>query len=129
MELARQVTWSETRVELFHYRTKDKLEVDVVLENRQGQVVGVEVKAASTVGRDNFSGLRHLAQRLGDDFLVGLVMYTGQQTLFRPAAEGHARQRDLGSTADLTHATPHASGPRGHGDLSAVRGPLGADAD
>lgn len=81
MELARQATWSESRVELFHYRTKDKVEVDTVLENRQGKVVGIEVKAASTVGRDDFSGLRHLAQRLGDDFVVGLVLYTGQQTL------------------------------------------------
>jgi hypothetical protein len=81
MELARQATWSDTRAELFHYRTKDKVEVDVVLENRQGKVVGIEVKAASTVGREDFSGLRHLAQRLGDDFLVGLVLYTGQQTL------------------------------------------------
>jgi uncharacterized protein len=47
--------------------------------------VGIEVKAASTVGQDDFSGLRHLAKRLGDDFLVGLVMYMGQQTLsFEP---------------------------------------------
>lgn len=81
MELARQATWSDTRVELFHYRTKDKVEVDAVLENRQGKVVGIEVKAASTVGQDDFRGLRHLAQRIGDDFLVGLVLYTGQQTL------------------------------------------------
>jgi predicted AAA+ superfamily ATPase len=81
MELARQATWSDTRIELFHYRTRDKVEVDAVLENRQGKVVGIEVKAASTVGQDDFSGLRHLAQRLGDDFVVGLVLYTGQQTL------------------------------------------------
>jgi predicted AAA+ superfamily ATPase len=81
MELARQATWSDARVELFHYRTKDKVEVDAVLENRQGKVIGIEVKAASTVGQDDFSGLRHLAQRLGDDFIVGLVLYTGQQTL------------------------------------------------
>ena len=81
MELARQATWSDSRVDLFHYRTKDRVEVDVILENRQGKVVGIEVKAASTVGQDDFSGLRHLAQRLGDDFLAGLVMYTGQQTL------------------------------------------------
>jgi uncharacterized protein len=52
-----------------------------VLENRQGKVVGIEVKAASTVGRDDFRGLQHLAQRLGNDFIVGLVLYTGQQTL------------------------------------------------
>jgi predicted AAA+ superfamily ATPase len=81
MELARQATWSETRVDLYHFRTKDKVEVDVVLEDRLGRVVGIEVKAASTVGQDDFSGLRHLAQRIGDDFVVGLVLYTGQQTL------------------------------------------------
>jgi hypothetical protein len=43
--------------------------------------VGIEVKAASTVGQDDFNGLRHLSQRLGDDFIVRLVMHTGQQTL------------------------------------------------
>ena len=80
MELARQATWSDTRADLYHYRTKDKVEVDVVLENRQGKVVGIEVKAASTVGQNDFSGLHHLAQRLGDDFIAGLVLYTGQQT-------------------------------------------------
>ena len=81
MELARQATWSRTRVELFHYRTKDNIEVDAVLESRQGKVVGIEVKAASTVGQEDFRGLRHLAQRLGDDFVAGLVLYTGQETL------------------------------------------------
>jgi hypothetical protein len=81
MELARQATWSQTRVELSHYRTKDMVEVDAVLESRQGKVVGIKVKAASTVGPDDFRGLRHLAERLGEDFVAGLVMYTGQQTL------------------------------------------------
>ncbi|WP_424535160.1 ATP-binding protein [Sphaerisporangium viridialbum] len=81
MELARQLTWSEQRAELFHYRTKDQVEVDAVLENRQGQVIGIEVKASSTVRSDDFRGLRHLADRLGDDFIVGVVLYTGTQTL------------------------------------------------
>lgn len=81
MELARQLTWSEERVELFHYRTKDKVEVDAVLENRQGRVVGVEVKASSTVRPEDFRGLRHLADRLGDDFVVGIVLHTGTQTI------------------------------------------------
>ncbi|MEN3536130.1 ATP-binding protein [Microbispora sp. ZYX-F-249] len=81
MELARQLTWSDERVDLFHYRTKDKVEVDAVLENRQGRVVGVEVKASSTVRGDDFRGLRHLAGRLGDDFVAGIVLYTGTQTL------------------------------------------------
>lgn len=81
MELARQLTWSQERAELYHYRTKDRVEVDVVLENRRGQVVAIDVKAASTVKGDDFRGLRHLADRLGDDLLVGIVLYTGPQTL------------------------------------------------
>lgn len=81
MELQRQLTWCTERVELFHYRTKDKTEVDAVLENRRGQVVAIEVKAGSTVRSDDFRGLRHLQERLGSDFLVGLVLYTGTQTL------------------------------------------------
>lgn len=81
MELARQLTWSEERVELFHYRTKDKVEVDAVLENRRGQVVAIEVKAGSTVRESDFRGLKHLRERLGDDFLVGLVLHTGDETL------------------------------------------------
>jgi len=80
-ELARQLTWSDEEVELFHYRTRDQIEVDAVLENRRGEVVGIEVKAASTVGPNDFRGLRHLAERLGDDFRVGIVLHTGQQTL------------------------------------------------
>lgn len=81
MELARQLTWSQQRAELYHYRTKDQVEVDIVLENRRGQVVAIDVKAASTVKGEDFRGLRHLADRLGDDLQIGIVLYTGQQTL------------------------------------------------
>jgi hypothetical protein len=44
-------------------------------------IVGIEVKAASTVGSDDFRGLRRLADRLGDDFVAGIVLYTGTATL------------------------------------------------
>ena len=81
MELSRQLTWSSERVELFHFRTRDQVEVDAVLENRRGQVVAIEVKAASTVRSEDFRGLRHLKDLLGADFLAGFVLYTGQQTL------------------------------------------------
>ncbi len=80
-ELARQLTRATEDAELFHYRTRDRVEVDAVLENRRGEAVGIEVKAASTVRADDFRGLRHLADRLGADFRTGIVLHTGQQTL------------------------------------------------
>ncbi|WP_370947629.1 ATP-binding protein [Amycolatopsis sp. cg5] len=81
MELARQLSWAEERGRLFHYRTKDKLEVDAVIETPDGRVIGVEVKAGTTVRTDDLAGLRNLANALGDRFVAGYVLYTGQQTL------------------------------------------------
>lgn len=80
-ELARQLTWSEQRADLSHYRDQDRYEVDAVLESRSGKVVGIEVKPASTVRADDFRGLRRLNERLGDDFIAGIVLYTGTSTL------------------------------------------------
>ncbi|MFI6102450.1 ATP-binding protein [Lentzea sp. NPDC051213] len=81
MELARQLTWSEERGRLYHYRTKDKIEVDAVIETPDGRVIGIEVKAGATVRTEDLAGLRNLATRLGDRFVAGYVLYTGQQTL------------------------------------------------
>lgn len=81
MEIARQLGWSRTRADMFHYRTKDKVEVDIVLEDRRGRVVAIDVKASATARPDDFTGINHLAARLGDDLLAGVVLYTGTETL------------------------------------------------
>jgi hypothetical protein len=54
-ELSRQLTWSEQLADLSHYRDQGRYEVDAVLENRSGHVVGIEVEAATTVGPDDNS--------------------------------------------------------------------------
>jgi uncharacterized protein len=81
MELARQLTWSEQQGQLYHFRTKDKVEVDAVIETPDGRLIGVEVKAGATVHTEDLAGLRHLANLAGDRFVAGYVLYTGQQTL------------------------------------------------
>ena len=61
-------------------RTHDGKEVDYVLENRQGQLFGIEVKAAATVSASDFNGLRAFSQSLGthaDRVVGGMVIYTG----------------------------------------------------
>ncbi len=80
-ELARQLSWNEQRAHLYHYRTKDKIEVDAVLEAADGRVVGIEVKAGTAIRTEDLAGLRHLAARLGPRFVAGYLLYTGQQTL------------------------------------------------
>lgn len=81
MEIARQLTWCETRADQFHYRTRDGDEVDIVLENLLGEVVAIEVKASATPTPDDFRGIRHLHDRIGDELVAGYVLHTGQRTL------------------------------------------------
>jgi hypothetical protein len=80
-ELARQLTWAEEPVSLYHYRDRDGNEVDAVLERNSGEVVGIEVKAAETVRADDFRSLRLLQRRLGDRMLAGFVLYAGSESL------------------------------------------------
>lgn len=80
-ELARQLTWSRTSARLYHYRDRDQYEVDGVVENNAGQIVGVEVKAAETVRAGDFRGLKLLQRRLGARFRAGFVLYCGTDSL------------------------------------------------
>lgn len=81
MELARQCDWAESPASLFHYRDKQQREVDVILELGSGEVAGVEVKTAASVAAKDFAGLRHLRDKLGNQFKAGIVLYTGKRTL------------------------------------------------
>jgi predicted AAA+ superfamily ATPase len=74
-ELLKLASWSERRVSFSHYRTKDQDEVDVVIEDRRGRVVGIEVKASATVRPKDFRGLRQLQEAVGDRFMRGLVLH------------------------------------------------------
>jgi uncharacterized protein len=79
-ELAKAENLADERV-ISHYRDKDQVEVDFVIENGAGIVVGIEVKASSTVHASDFRGLRRLADRVGSRFAQGVVLYGGTHVL------------------------------------------------
>jgi predicted AAA+ superfamily ATPase len=79
-EIERQRSWNTTAVTMYHFRTTAN-EVDVVLERPDGMLVGVEVKAASSVGDADLGGLRALAARAGIKFHRGIVLYSGARTV------------------------------------------------
>lgn len=64
----------------YHYRDRDKTEVDIVIESSR-KIWGVEVKAAASVSRDDTKGLRKLAEVAGDTFQGGIVFYDGEAIL------------------------------------------------
>ena len=77
-ELRRQSICQETPLEFFHYRDRDQVEVDIVIERGAREVAGVEVKAAATVTQSDFRGLRKLKKAAGDRFVAGVVVYDGE---------------------------------------------------
>lgn len=79
MEMVKQQTWSDTDYELSHYRS-GKNEVDLVVNLEDGAVIGIEVKSSSTISHSDFSGLKHLKEQLGERFLKGIVLNTGQKS-------------------------------------------------
>jgi hypothetical protein len=80
-ELRKHAATSDGRYRFSFYRDHDQLEVDLVLENAQRQVIGVEVKASATVRASDFRGLKHLASLSGSKFKMGVILYDGTQTL------------------------------------------------
>jgi predicted AAA+ superfamily ATPase len=80
-ELARQLSWAEEPVHLYHYRDRDQYEVDAILEHASGDIVAIEVKAAETVRLEDFRGIQRIARRLDDRLLAGIVLYAGRQAL------------------------------------------------
>lgn len=80
-ELARQLTWSQTAAALYHYHDRDGHEVDAVLEDNSGRVVGIEVKSAQSVRSEDLTGLRYLKQKLGSRMHAGYVLYCGTESL------------------------------------------------
>jgi uncharacterized protein len=80
-ELMKQMGWIDDGYTLSHYRDKEKNEVDFVIENAAAEIVGIEVKAAATVGGNDFKGLKKLADATGKAFKLGVVLYDGEQAL------------------------------------------------
>jgi predicted AAA+ superfamily ATPase len=81
MELRKQISWSRRQPEMFHFRTHTGQEVDIVLEEPNGSLVGVEVKASATIGADDFKSLRVFKETVGKRFRRGVLLHTGRESL------------------------------------------------
>ena len=80
-ELRKTLAVSDEPWYLSHYRDKDQVEVDFVLESPLRQLIGIEVKAAATVQAQDFKGLRKLQAQTGPAFITGIVLYDGAHAL------------------------------------------------
>lgn len=80
-EIQKQLTWNSMRIKPFHFRTVTGIEVDIILENQAGSLVGIEIKNSETVTPHDFKGLRYLQEEVGKLFIKGIVIYNGSQVV------------------------------------------------
>jgi predicted AAA+ superfamily ATPase len=104
-ELLKQCRWSQAKRDLCYLRTARQYEVDFVIEEPSGSVVGVEVKAAATIQSSDLRGMRFLRDLAGDRFRRGIILCLAKEpsivdrdvwalpvsALWRLGANKHAR--------------------------------------
>ena len=78
-ELLKAAALSVEATAISHYRDKDQVEVDLVLERSSGDVVGIEVKANATLRPRDFQGLTRLQSAAGERFACGIVLHDGDR--------------------------------------------------
>ncbi len=79
-ELRKQSVWIDEPLSFYHYRDKDKVEVDIIIENAQGDCFAIEVKAAATLNTKDFNGLKRFQNIAGARFKFGVLLYDGDHT-------------------------------------------------
>lgn len=79
-ELRKQALWVDDPPAFHHYRDKDKVEVDIVLESVSGGCYGIEVKAAASLHASDFTGLKRFRRVAKERFRMGVLLYDGDHT-------------------------------------------------
>lgn len=80
-ELIKHQSYSDTSINIYHYRDGDQKEVDFVLESTDGRVVAIEVKSGTNIKKPHFKGLITLAKTLKNKYFKGIILYGGNQIL------------------------------------------------
>ena len=79
-QIRTQADWLDEPVRLSHYRDKDQVEVDLVIE-QDHNVYGIEVKKAASIQGKDGHGLARLAEQAGKNFKGGALLYCGNNAL------------------------------------------------
>jgi uncharacterized protein len=80
-ELLKHISTANESYQVLYYRDQEKIEVDFVITNPKGHIVGIEVKASATVHESELKGLKKLANHFGNKFQMGVVLYDGTETM------------------------------------------------
>ncbi|EKD67439.1 MAG: hypothetical protein ACD_48C00406G0001 [uncultured bacterium] len=66
---------------LFHYRDREKREIDFLIEREDKALLGIEIKAGSAIGEADFKHLKWFRDNIAKNTpFIGVVLYTGSES-------------------------------------------------
>lgn len=78
-EIMAQVDAGNGRYDLFHYRDREKREIDFLIEREDDALLGIEIKAGSAVGKKDFHPMRWFQDNQAKHQpFVGVILYSGE---------------------------------------------------
>ena len=78
-EIMAQIDASDGRYELFHYRDREKREIDFLIEREDTALLGIEIKAGSAVEKKDFKHMQWFQKNLTKSrTFIGIILYTGE---------------------------------------------------
>ena len=78
-EIMAQVDAGDGRYELFHYRDREKREIDFLIEREDNALLGIEIKAGSAIEKKDFNHMRWFQKNLTKSrTFIGIILYTGE---------------------------------------------------
>jgi len=78
-EIMAQVEAGDGRYELFHYRDREKREIDFLIEREDSHLLGIEIKAGSAVHKNDFKHILWFKNKLVKNRkFIGIILYTGE---------------------------------------------------
>jgi len=78
-EIMAQVDAGDGRYELFHYRDREKREIDFLIEREDNALLGIEIKAGSAIEKKDFNHMKWFQNNLAkNQTFIGIILYTGE---------------------------------------------------
>lgn len=81
MEFIKHQSWSNIRFNVYHYRTENNEEIDLIIETDQGNMLAIEVKASKTIDKRSLKAIKNLQAALPHKIIKGFVIYNGDKVI------------------------------------------------
>jgi len=81
-QLSAQIDLASEDFNLYHYRDREKREIDFIVECDDETIIAIEVKAGSSLSNDSAKHLKWFKNNIAKDKkFIGIILYTGENAI------------------------------------------------